>query len=151
MTCCGGENRAISAASASCTGMRVVNIVPCPKTLSTERLPPINSTNRWLMVSPNPVPPGVIFPTLLCTNASKMASISLSAMPTPVSSTSNTRDGLIEDDKNNGEDGDYREMGVWRSVLVSLLCSLSHSIQTRNVICPFSVNLIALLSKLIRI
>jgi hypothetical protein len=43
--------------SATRAGSRIVNVDPCPWTLSTVRSPPIMWQNARLIASPSPVPP----------------------------------------------------------------------------------------------
>ena len=70
--------------------METENTLPRPTSLSRPIVPPINSVSRLAMASPSPVPPNRrVVDASACENDSKIRSRTSSAMPMPVSLTSN--------------------------------------------------------------
>jgi hypothetical protein len=64
------------------------NVLPAFSWLSTQMLPPINSTSRREIDSPNPVPPYLrVIEVSACENSWKMRPTLPGAMPIPVSAT----------------------------------------------------------------
>ncbi len=102
-----------------------LNVLPLPGTLLTETCPPISSVSCLEMASPSPVPPYLrVVEASACSNAWNRRSICVSVMPMPVSLTENSTS--------------------WQS-------ALSSSTRASTATSPISVNLTALLQKLIRI
>ena len=108
-----------------CNSRTNEKVLPLPGSLLTTISPPIFLTISRQIANPNPVPPywRVVLPSA-CWNFSKMAACLSLATPIPVSITEN--------------------------LTLATSCSLPRCSIARFT-CPFSVNLIALLTKLFRI
>ena len=101
------------------------NVLPLPGLLCTETWPPINSVSCLEIANPSPVPPYLrVVEASACSKAWNRRSICASVMPMPVSLTENSTS--------------------WQS-------AVSSRTRTWTATSPFSVNLTALLQKLIRI
>ena len=67
-------------------------VLPEPRVLSAQILPPINSTKRFEMARPRPVPPYLrVVETSACEKLSKMAPRRSAGIPMPVSETEKCR------------------------------------------------------------
>jgi hypothetical protein len=73
-------------------GITIVKVVPTPTTLLNVIEPPINLASWEQILRPKPVPPNFLLrPKSPCTKGSKIFSCICSAIPGPVSSTSNSK------------------------------------------------------------
>jgi len=77
--------------SCTCAGMRAVNVLPSPASLSTSIEPSMSWQNRWVMLRPSPVPPYLrVVDGSAWVNGWKSRLICAAVIPIPVSRTVKT-------------------------------------------------------------
>ena len=91
-------------------------VLPAPTVLSAQILPPINSTKRFEMAKPRPVPPYLrVVETSACEKLSKMVARRSAGIPMPVSETEKCSASVSDPDQLH-KHGEFAALGEFGGV-----------------------------------